>query len=156
MAMPPPDLLDRIIGAQPSAAISQLRAQRPDIVRHTEGSHDALLSPREPHGLALAQRALVALRVAERSGHAGLAAHYRGLLAERGGAPSDARTTAILRQVELVTTTPASATRADIDALRDAGLTARDIVALTQIVAFVSYQVRAAAGLALLAREMAP
>jgi uncharacterized protein YciW len=39
--------------------------------------------------------------------------------------------------------------------LQAAGLTGRDIVALSQLVAFVSYQVRAAFGLALLAREKA-
>jgi uncharacterized protein YciW len=54
-----------------------------------------------------------------------------------------------------VTTAPGTALRGHIDTLRAVGLDARDIVALTQIVAFVSYQVRAAAGLALLAQEKA-
>ena len=40
-------LLDTIIAA-PDAAISRLRAQRPEIVRHTQGSHDVLLSPADP------------------------------------------------------------------------------------------------------------
>ena len=40
---------------------------------------------------------------------------------------------------------------AQIDPTERIGLSARDIVALTQIVALVSYQVRAAVGLALLA-----
>jgi uncharacterized protein YciW len=63
------------------------------------------------------------------------------------------RLAAILRHVELVTAAPGSATQADIDALRNAGLTPRDIVAITQIVALVSYQVRVVAGLRALADE---
>jgi len=145
------DLLETIIGVAPGSALSQLRAQRPDIVGHTQGSHDVLLSPADPGGLSLTERALVAARVAELSGHAGLTRHYRRLLAERGGPPHDQRQDTILRHVERVTTALGTALPAHIEALRAAGMSARDIVALTQIVAFVSYQVRAAVGLALLA-----
>jgi uncharacterized protein YciW len=155
MPQPPgsPDLLETIIGVAHGSALSHLRAQRPDIVRHTQGSHDVLLSPADPGGLSLAERALVAARVAEQSGHAALAGHYRSLLAERGEPPHSQRQDTILRHIELVTVAPGTATPAHIGALRDVGLTPRDIVALTQIVAFVSYQVRAAAGLALLVQE---
>ena len=149
------DLLDTIIGAAPGSSVSQLRAQRPDIVRHTQGSHDVLLSPADPGGLSLAERALVAARVAERSGHASLAGHYRALLAGRGDPPHGKRLDAILGHVERVTIAPGAALPAHIEALRAVGLDARDIVALTQIVAFVSYQVRAAVGLTLLAQEKA-
>jgi uncharacterized protein YciW len=157
MPQPPEsaDLLETIIGVAPGSAISQLRAQRPDIVRHTQGSHDVLLSPSDPGGLSLAERALVAARVAELSGHAGLTRHYRSLLDERRNPPESQRQVTILLYVERVTTAPGTALPGHIDALRAAGLSARDIVALTQIVAFVSYQVRAAVGLALLAKEKA-
>ena len=158
------DLLDTIIGAAPGSSLSQLRAQRPDIVRHTQGSHDVLLSPADPGGLSLAERALVAARVAELSGHANLARHYRRLLAERGDSPHgerldtiphSERLDTILGHMEGVTVAPGTALPAHIEALRAVGLDARDIVALTQIVAFVSYQVRAATGLALLVQEAA-
>ncbi len=149
------DLLDTIISA-PDSAISQLRAQRPEIVRHTQGSHDVLLSPADPGGISLAERALIALRVAELAGHGGLAVHYRALLESRDpamtpGSPSP-RLRCILDHVALVATAPRDASMAQIDRLKGSGLSARDIVVLTQIVAFVSYQVRAAAGLALLAQ----
>jgi uncharacterized protein YciW len=147
----PVDLLETIIGVAPDSALSRLRALRPDIVRHTQGSHDVLLSPTDPGGFTLSERALVAARVAELSGHAGLAGHYRSLLSERGEPPHSQRQDAILRHVARVTTAPGSALPGHIDTLRAVGLDARDIVALTQIVAFVSYQVRAAVGLALLA-----
>jgi uncharacterized protein YciW len=157
MAQPPasPDLLERIIGVTADSPLARLRAQRPDIVRHTQGSHDVLLSPADPGGLTLAERALIAARVAELSGHALLTAHYRTLLAQRGDKPAGARQDAILRHVERVTTAPDSARPSDIAALREAGLDRRDIVALTQVIAFVSYQVRAAVGLSLLAQERA-
>ena len=54
-----------------------------------------------------------------------------------------------------VTVAPGTALPEHIQALRDAGLEPQDIVALTQIVAFVSYQVRAAVGLSLLVQEKA-
>ena len=151
----PPDLLEAIIGVAPGSALSQLRALRPEIVRHTQGSHDVLLSPVEPGGLPLAERALVAARVAELSGHAELARHYRKLIADRGAPPPSLRLDTILDHVEQVTTSPAAALPEHIQKLRDVGLNERDIVALTQIVAFVSYQVRVAVGLSLLAREKA-
>ena len=150
-----PDLLDSIIGVAPGSPLCQLRAQRPDIVRHTQGSHDVLLSPGDPGGLPLAERALAAARVAELSGHIGLAVHYRDMLADGSDPPQGERLDTILRHVARVTTAPGTALPSHIDALRAVGLDARDIVALTQIVAFVSYQVRAAAGLALLVEETA-
>lgn len=151
----PPDLLETILGVAAGSALSQLRAQRPDIVRHTQGSHDVLLSPADPGGLSLPERALAAARVAELSGHGGLAGHYRSLLAQRGDPPHSERLDAILRHVARVTDAPGTALPGHIDTLRAVGLEPRDIVALTQIVAFVSYQVRAATGLALLAQEKA-
>ena len=54
---------------------------------------------------------------------------------------------AILSHVDLVTTRPRDATQADIAALRGAGVTEPDIVRLSQVVAFVNYQVRVIAGL---------
>ena len=140
------DLLAEIAGHVP------VRAERPDIQRHSQGSHDVLLMPSDPGGLSLAERAWIAERVAVLSGHPALAAHYHTMAV----APAGPRQTLLDAHVTRVTTAPATATRAHIDALRTAGFTERDIVALSQIVAFVSYQVRAAAGLALLARDPAP
>jgi uncharacterized protein YciW len=142
------DLLAEIIGSVP------VRAERPDIVRHTQGSHDVLLTPADPGGLSLGERAWIAERVATLSRHPALAAHYRAML-EGHDAPVGPRLALLDAHVTRVTTAPGTATRAHIDTLRAAGLSERDIVALSQIVAFVSYQVRAAAGLALLAKDPA-
>jgi len=144
MAISSPDLLETIIDVAPDSTLSRLRALRPDIVRHTQGSYDVLLCPADPGGLSLAERALIAASVAEASSHPTLAQHYRGLLAQRGEPADGERRETILRHVARVTTAPGTASRAHIEALRAVGLTDRDIVALTQLVAFVSYQVRAA------------
>ncbi len=149
------DLLNVLIGARPGSKLAALRAQRPDILRHTQGGHDVLLSPGDPGGLSLAERALVARRVAELVGHAPLTAHYQALLDARGTPPPGPRTAAILAHAERLATAPGSATKAHLAALDAVGLTPRDIVALAQLVAFVAYQVRVAVGLSLLAQEMA-
>jgi len=152
------DIVDVAAGLGPNSPVVALRRQREAFVRHTQGSHEVLIAPADPGGVSLIERAAAALRVASIEHDAALIAHYRARLGEIG---ADAgaieamqvppRLAAILRHVGLVAATPGSATRNDLDALRHAGLTPRDIVVLTQIVAFVSYQVRVAAGLRALA-----
>lgn len=138
-----PDLVDDILGLAPAA---ELRRQRPDFVRHTQGSHDVLLTPDDPGGVSLYERAAIALRVASMERDEALMAHYRARLDSLGGQPSS-RLPQILDHVATVVATPREATRANLDALRALGLSPRDIVVITQIVAFVSYQVRVVAGL---------
>lgn len=149
-----PDMLNAILGVTPGSPLAALRAQRPEVLRHTQGSYDVLLSPPDPGGLSLAERALVAQHVAELSGHAALAAHYQALAAGRGAVDA-ARRTALLAHAALLADAPGRATPADLAALRVAGLRERDIVALAQLIAFVAYQVRAAVGLSLVAQAAA-
>jgi uncharacterized protein YciW len=119
-----------------------------------------LITPSDPGGVSLIERAAAALRVASIERDAALVAHYRKRLLEIGadGAAIEAmdvspRLRAILRHVSLITTAPGSATRSDLEALRHVGLAERDIVVVAQIVAFVTYQVRVVAGLRALAEE---
>jgi uncharacterized protein YciW len=149
------DLLDAIVGVAPGSTLAALRAQRPEILRHTQGSHDVLLSPDDPGGLSLAERALVARRVAELAGHVALTAHYQALVDARGVPANGPRIAAILAHAERLANAPGSATKLHLAALQAVGLQARDIVALAQLVAFVAYQVRVAVGLALLAQGKA-
>jgi uncharacterized protein YciW len=148
------DLLNSILGVAEGSALATLRAQRPDILRHTQGSYDVLLTPEDPDGLSLAERALVAQRVAASSGHMALAAHYQGLVDARG-AVAPARREVLLAHAALLATSPGRATPANLVSLQAVGLSERDIVALSQLVAFVAFQVRAAVGLALLRQEKA-
>ena len=54
------------------------------------------------------------------------------------------------RHADLLTLAPRKATRNDIDALKAAGLGEADIVRLSELAAFVNYQLRVIAGLKLL------
>ena len=106
-----------------------------------------MLTPQDPGGLPQPLRFALAARVARLGGDEQLAAHY----AAGGSLPKeDAVMTAILRHVDLIATTPRDATRADIAALQAAGVVPGDIVRLSQLIAFVSYQLRLIAGLRLI------
>ena len=52
--------------------------------------------------------------------------------------------------MDLVTRSPKDATKADIEALREAGLVDADIVRLAGLVAFVNYQLRVTAVLSVM------
>src|SRR5271170_1486261 len=80
------DVIDAVAGIAEGSALAALRAQKPDLVRYSQGSHDVLLAPADPGGLSLAERAAVALRIAVLDDHAALAAHYRDRLRAVGGA----------------------------------------------------------------------
>jgi CMD domain protein len=161
------DVLNEAAGIAADSPLARLRAQRPDFVTFTQGSHDAMVTPANPEGVSLVERAACALRVAVRTPHARLAAHYRTLLrragadaatitaAESGTAAPDARLQAILRHVDMLATAPGRATQADLRALGAAGLGPKEIVTISQIAAFVAYQARVATGMALMAAEHA-
>ncbi len=159
------DVVDAAAGLSAGSPVAVLRRQREAFVRHAAGSHDVLITPADPAGVSLIERAAVALRVASIEHDAALVAHYRARLAAVGADPAvvvageggaadgvPLRLAAILDHVSLVTTAPGSASRSRLDALRQAGLSPRDVVTITQIVAFVSYQVRVVGGLRALAQ----
>ena len=64
-------------------------------------------------------------------------------------APLSAKRTAMLAYAVKLTETPAAATDADVDALRDAGFSDRDILDITEVVAYYAYANRIADGLGL-------
>jgi CMD domain protein len=159
------DVIDSAAGLSPSSPIAALRAQRPAFVQYSQGSYDVLIRPGEPGGVSLTVRAAIALRVAVLAGFAPLIAQYRQRLREIGAEPSVIEAaekgashdlpglTVVLHHVDRVTTAPAKAEKKHLDALLKIGFSPRDIVTISQIIAFVSYQVRVAAGLRLMAHE---
>ena len=62
------------------------------------------------------------------------------------------RLKAVIRHTDLVTRSPKDAVAGDIAALKAAGITEDDIVRLSELIAFVNYQVRVVAGLRLMWR----
>ena len=161
-----PDIINQLAGVEPGSPLDQLRQQRPEVARYSQGSYDTLLQSGDLGGLSQVERELVALRIATLLGNAALAAHHqarlRGLgttdaLIAASGAPDTPglapRTAAILRHVDLVSNTPHAASQAAIQELQASGLATPQIVALGQLIAFAHFQVRVLAGLRLLAEE---
>ena len=147
------DLIDHLLGLAPDSPLSHLRRQRPEARQHAEGAYRELLLPPDPGALSLAERAALAHRVATREGDAALAAHYATLLAASGGPAEGARHDALMRYADLVAGEPEATSRADIEDLAALGLTSREIVATTQLIAFVPYQVRVLAALRAMMQE---
>ncbi|PWC79184.1 hypothetical protein TSH64_03270 [Azospirillum sp. TSH64] len=122
-----------------------LRARRAEIRTRTQAAHDALLAPRRPGLFPAAERAAVAERIAALAGNDALAAHYRGLAAGADAHP------ALVTHAERVTRSPRDSRPEHLGALEAAGLDAHGIVALSQLIALVNFQVRLLAGLRALA-----
>ncbi len=132
----------------PSPRAAAAMAQRAQLMAASEANARAVLSPQDPGGLSQAARLAFAARIAALNGDEALAAHYRATAGEP--CAQDARFIAMQRHVDLVTTAPREATRDDIAALQQAGVADADIVRLSQLIAFVNYQVRLIAGLRLI------
>jgi len=142
------DVIDRAAGLAPGDPLHSARRFRAKVVGASEASHDALL--RQPvEGLSTADRLRVASHVCTIAGARTLAQHYEEQLDEAGGSavPASAALPAMLRFAAALTTDPRRGDRAALDALRRAGLGDAAIVALAQLVAFLSYQLRVVAGL---------
>lgn len=150
--------LHRLAGLNPDGEAAQALAARADLLSLTDATAQAVLAPREPGGLSHHQRQALAARIALLHQEPALAALHRQALpaavealadpAFEGG--EDPRWRALLAHVDRVTLSPRDASGEDIAALREAGWAEADIVRLSELVAFLSYQIRLLAGLRLL------
>jgi uncharacterized protein YciW len=142
------DVIDRAAGLVPGDALYAARRFRAKVIEATQASHDALLEQRVD-GLSTAERLRVAAHVCTIAGAASLAEHYETRLAADPGseAPSSPALAAMLQFAAALTTDPRLGDRAALDRLKHAGLDDAAVVALAQLVAFVSYQLRVVAGL---------
>jgi CMD domain protein len=157
------DVMDQLAGLAPDSPLALLRRQRPDVVRHLQGSDEAIFAPRDDGGLTTAERAAAALRASVFLRDGTLQKHYRARLealdpgqrlaaSALGGSAcaSDGRWQAILAHVERVTADPDGARREHIDGLLAVGLSPRAVLALSQLIAYVNFQSRVLAGLSVL------
>lgn len=156
----PVDLIDQIVPLAPTQATCVARHARAKVVAATQGSYDGLFTP-AIEGISVVERLLVAFHTAVLSKDAALAAHYRSrLVAEAADAAlieavatgaiatlESHRIATILGFTTKLIERPIEGDRAAVQALVDAGLTTPAIVALAQLIAFLSYQVRVVAGL---------
>jgi len=156
------DVMDTLAALPPGSPLAELRRQRPDVVKHLQGSDDVIFSPADDGGLTRPERAAAALRVATLLRDAVLSEHYRVRLAaldpegalaksvEGSARITEGRWDAILAHVDLVTRGPGAAERKDIDNLLAAGLSSHAVVSLSQLIAYVNFQSRVLAGLRML------
>ncbi len=152
-----PDVIDTSAGLGADHPLYLARRFRKTVIEHTQASHDALLF--EPvQGLQTADRLRVAVRCCDAAGALTLADHYRALLGQASSTaePESAALAAMLDWAELLIREPRRGDRAALQSLRDAGLADAAIVALAQLVAFLSYQTRVVAGLRALAQAHDP
>lgn len=153
------DIIERLVAAPPGSDLEEAMQARAEILRLSQASHDAVVTPKDPGGFSHALRAALAERMARHNEDAALAAHYRACLETAGATDSlravasigsnpdpEARLAAVVRFTDLVTLRPRDAQRSDIEDLKQAGISEPDIVRLTELLAFVNYQVRVIAG----------
>ncbi|WP_446900788.1 CMD domain-containing protein [Burkholderia sp. YIM B11467] len=152
-----PDTIDAVAGLRDGDAVAALRRARDKVLLHTRLSEAALFDPALPD-LSLIERLHAARYVALKSNADALASTYRTRLLDAGGTAEDIaradtdafdalppRLGAILAHARLLAQAPVDARPSNLDALKSAGLTTPAIVALSQLVAFVAYQLRVAA-----------
>lgn len=157
------DVIDQIIGDDPSGRIAALRAHKPELAEELQAYYLAIFEPSASSAaeFPLVDRALVAIRVASHTRSDAVVEWYARLAEENGAAtaliarakdvdtPWDdgSRRGAAISRADLVTTRPADTRASDIQLLKEAGLSPAGILSLSQTIAFVSYQLRLIAGL---------
>ena len=159
------DILNSLLGIAEDSPLVTLREQRDAATIHTQGSYEALFGDSPATAVSRLERLYAALRVSVLHDEPVFVGHFGTLLRDTAGVSTamveaiadgiavpgaSDRLAAILQHVELLVLNPAAATPNDIEALQAAGLSAAEIVTVSQLIAFVSYQVRVYIGLALL------
>jgi len=145
------------------STLADVLSGRSDILTMTQQAHDAALKPDEPGGLSHKMRAALSCRMARLSQEEPLAAHFATLMDSANGPTeinqisdpnfdggSHAWLSAILRHTDLVTMDTKAVVAGDIPALIGADVSEDDIVRLSELVAFLSYQMRLTIGLRLI------
>jgi uncharacterized protein YciW len=147
------DLIERLLGVAPDSPLAALRLEREAIRRHAQGAWRELVLTEAPGGVSPQERAAIALAVARQQGDAALVAECEALAARVGAPPEGPRTALLLRYAAMVAEAPERCGQADIDALSAEGMSPQDIVAVTQLVAFIPFQIRLLAGLRAMQEE---
>ncbi|QLK63622.1 hypothetical protein GE278_22845 (plasmid) [Enterobacteriaceae bacterium Kacie_13] len=155
------DAIDKAAGLSPEDALYATRRFRPEFVDGAELCRLSVLQPANDQGLAADLRLALAQRIAALNADHSLVQDYAAQLAQSQPTPPVLALAAgethlaeplatIARHVDVITLTPASADVGDIRRLESAGLTSPQIVALSELIAFVNFQTKVAAGLRLM------
>ncbi|RMS43984.1 hypothetical protein ALP66_01573 [Pseudomonas amygdali pv. photiniae] len=157
----PPDTLDSLLGIAPGSPLHTVRHARDKVALATQGSQDLFFAPTLEHNLSLSERLWVAYYATLLSLQPTLSEHYLSQLQATGAQASvladvsasridlleDPRLAAILRFTRTLIESPVHGDQSALHALQHEGLSTAEIVVLAQLIAFLSYQVRLAAGL---------
>lgn len=153
------DIVDRIAGLTPGSSTHATRHKREKVAAATQRSYEALFDPALPD-LSLTERLLVGLYACTLSNASGLATHYAERLASinadravidqiaRGSIDTqEPRLLAMLTFTRTLIEAPVDGDRSALERLPAAGIPTPAVVALAQLIAFLSYQIRLTAGL---------
>lgn len=154
----PGDVLDDLLGFKPGTHLHQVRHARDKVLAATQGSHAQFFDPQLADNLSLNERLLVAYFASRLTPNQLLAGYYLDQLhvdsaviaALDAGALDrleDARLRAILVFTRTLIERPVEGDQQALQVLQQAGLSTAEIVVLAQLIAYLSYQVRLAAGL---------
>ena len=155
------DAMDKAAGLSPDDAVFNARRFRPEFVEGAELCRISVMRPANDQGLAPGLRVALARRMAALNADEALILVYDAQLAgldpshqlqalARGATDLKEPLATIARHADLITLTPHRAEASDIARLAEAGLDNPQIVALSELIAFVNFQTRVAAGLRLL------
>jgi uncharacterized protein YciW len=151
-----PDAIDRAAGLEPGMPVYGVRDLRPEFLAGAEACRMGVLAPADDLGLSPGLRMAIARRVARTSDNERIVAAYPQpelpMLAELadGGDPSDPFLAAIAAHADMIGSDPGRASAGDLQRLLDAGLTVPQVIALSELLAYVCFQIRIVHGLSLL------
>ncbi|GGE32412.1 esterase [Agaricicola taiwanensis] len=155
------DVIDSAAGLSSADPRFIARRLRPEFVEGAEICRTSVLAPKDDLGLSRALRAALARRMAALNDDAPLTAYYDAELTmslpteeelrlSRGETGLAEPLAAMAGHADLITSDPSRASAEDIRRLERAGLTNPQIVALSELIAFVNFQTRVVAGLRLM------
>lgn len=155
------DAIDKAAGLSPDDALYSARRFRPEFVDGAELCRLSVLQPANNQELSPIFRLAVALRIATLNADSTLIEEYASqfnalkptaeLLALADTAATlDEPLATIARHIDRVTLTPAQAEAHHITLLEQARLNNPQIVALSELIAFVNFQIKVATGLRLM------
>ncbi|PWC15242.1 alkylhydroperoxidase domain protein [Brenneria corticis] len=149
----PRDVLDALAEITPDSELAAARKTREAATRHIQGSYEAIFAAGEEEALPLSLRFWLAEKVSGWHQDEQLQRFYAARAAETGEPPSTPARQLALAHAELLTRSPINAEAPQLRALEQAGWSADDIVTLSQLVAFVSFQSRLLRGYRLIAGQ---
>lgn len=155
------DAMDKAAGISRTDALFSARRFRSQFVQGAEQCRLSVLLPANDQGLPPGLRVALARRLAALNADQALTIDYDAQLAgldpagqflalAQGATDLDEPLATIARHADLVTLTPDRAAAGDIALLAQAGLNNPQIVALSELIAFVNFQTRVATGLRLM------